>query len=540
MVYVLRLRRNWMSYVVRQGILSWGDVIRIKGASVPKRREDPENRESLSLEVAMKKAIVLFLFFGVTGVSRAASIAGGPLPEGRNLVENPGFEMIDSTSGLPAGWRTAVPRQEVAPAFSADSSMSHSGRSSARTEAKGSPGTLGYWVTTVKGIRKDAGNDDFGMTQLTLRGTDFLSARYYRVSCFFRTREIDYPARSVWIRVNWMDAKGREVFSELVSRFTKDGEWYRADQVLAAPQPARSLSLYLCLQWTNTGTVWWDDVSVEEVPAPAPRRIKMATISYEPRDRTTPEQNRSFYAEKIAAAGKLGVDLLCLGEGITLVSTGKDFAAVAESIPGPTSQILGEAARKARLYVVAGIYERDGPLIYNTALLIDREGKVAGKYRKTHLPETEVLGGLTPGSSYPVFRTDFGTVGIEICYDNFFPEVARSLALNGAEIILLPIWGDLRGQDYAWDIVARARAIDNAVFLVASIYSNRRSLIINPDGRILADTGRDDGLVTADVDLNTRTMERWLSVGSYGEWKNLYPQERRSETYAPLMKPPRD
>ncbi len=489
----------------------------------------------------MKKAIGLFLFFCVTGDGwAAASIAGSPPEAGRNLVENSGFEALDPVSGLPAGWRTVVPRQEVAPAFSADASVSHSGRSSARTEAKGSPGTLGYWVTTVKGIRREVGSDDFGMTQLTLRGTDFLSARYYRVACFFKTQGIESPARSVWIRINWLDAQGREVFTELLSRFERDGEWYRAEQVLAAPQPARGLSLHLCLQWTSTGTVWWDDVSVEEVPAPAPRRIKLAAISYEPPGRSTPEENRKFYADKIAAAGRLGVDLLCLGEGISLVSTGKDFASVAEPIPGPTSRILGEAARQSRLYVVAGIYERDGPLIYNTALLIDREGKVAGKYRKTHLPETEVLGGLTPGSEYPVFKTDFGAVGIEICYDNFFPEVARSLALNGAEIILLPIWGDLRGQDYAWDIVARARAIDNAVFLVASIYSNRRSLIINPDGRILADTGRDDGLVTAEVDLNTRTMERWLSVGSYGEWKNLYPQERRTETYTPLIKAPND
>jgi predicted amidohydrolase len=285
------------------------------------------------------------------------------------------------------------------------------------------------------------------------------------------------------------------------------------------------------LQWTARGTVWWDDVSVEEALTPAPRRIKVAAVSFRPPQGSTPDENRRFYAGKAAEAGRLDVDLLCLGEGISLVSTGKSFADVAEPVPGPTSRALGEAARKSKMYIVAGIYEREGSLIYNTALLIDREGNVAGRYRKTHLPETEVDGGLTPGASYPVFKTDFGTVGIQICYDNFFPEVVRNLAMNGAEIILLPIWGDLRGQGYAWDIVARARAIDNAVFLVASIYSDRRSLIISPDGHVLADTGRADGLITADIDMNSRTFERWLSVGSYGEWKNLYPQERRPETY---------
>jgi predicted amidohydrolase len=148
------------------------------------------------------------------------------------------------------------------------------------------------------------------------------------------------------------------------------------------------------------------------------------------------------------------------------------------------------------------------------------------------MPQTEIEGGLSPGSEYPVFRTDFGIIGIQICYDNFFPEVSRSLALKGAEIIFLPIWGDTRGDFYEWDIVARARAIDNAVYLVASMYDGPdKSLIIDPDGKILPDDDGFKGLKTASIDLSKRTFERWLSVNGYGEWKNLFPQERRSETY---------
>jgi predicted amidohydrolase len=485
----------------------------------------------------MRRASGLFVLFWATGIPCACPVAAAQGSQ-RNLVENYGFENVDASNGLPAGWQTVTPRQEVGPAFTVDSAVSHSGKLSARITSNGSPGAFGYWRTTVKGIQAGARTEAFGASELTVRGADFLSNRSYRVSCFFKTQGIESPRKNIWIRVVWLTGREQEVFTEFLSRIVREGEWYHADQVLAAPQPARSLSLQLGFQWSATGTVWWDDVSVEEAAPPAPRRIRVATVSYQPPRDSTPEKNRSFYAEKIAAAGRLGADLLCLGEGITVVSTGRSFAAVAEPVPGPTCQVLGEAARKARLYVVAGIYEREGPLIYNTAVLLDREGRVAGKYRKTHLPETEVEAGLTPGSSYPVFKTDFGTVGIEICYDNFFPEVVRSLALNGAEIVLLPIWGDLRGEDYAWDIVARARAIDNAVYMVASIYSNRRSLIISPDGRILADTGRNDGLVTAEIDLNTRTFERWLSVGSYGEWRNLYSRERRAETYTGLVESP--
>jgi predicted amidohydrolase len=487
----------------------------------------------------MKNANRLAPFILATVVTCSLPTVAAVPESTRNLAKNPGFEALDSVSALPSGWHTSAPRQEIAPEFALDSSVAHSGRYSARTAAKGSPGTLGLWTATITGIRAEAGAGDLGSTALTMRGNEFLSSESYRVGCYFRIKGIESPSRNIWIRVTWQDRKGRDVLTEMLSRFEREGEWYHVDQTLIAPLAARRLKLDLVLQWTGAGTVWWDDVSVEKVPAAGPRRIRVATVSYQPPGSSTPQENLRFYAEKIAAAGRLGVDLLCLGEGITLVSTGKTFNDVAEPVPGPTSLALGEAARKARLYVVAGIYEREGSLIFNTALLIDREGRVAGKYRKTHLPETEVLGGLTPGSSYPVFKTDFGTVGIEICYDNFFPEVARNLTLQGAEIILLPIWGDLRGQEYAWDVVARARAIDNSVFFIASIYSNRRSLIIDPDGHILADTGRDEGLVTAEIDLNSRTFERWLSVGSYGEWKNLFPQERRPETYQGLSESPR-
>lgn len=482
----------------------------------------------------MRKTTVVFLLVWGTSILFLPPAVCEAQSLTSNLVENPGFEVSNPATHMPQGWRTVSPRNEIAPAFELDSAVSHSGKFSARATAKGSPGTLGYWVATVKGIREGDKAEDFEPSALTVRGVDFLSTRGYRVGCYFKTSGIEFPARSIWIRVNWLDGRGQEVFTEYLTRSAKEGEWYRAEQVLTAPRAARALSIELVLQWTPKGTVWWDDVSVEEAPIPGPRRVRLATVYDEPPYRSTPEQNRKFYAQKIEDAGKLGVDLLCLGEGVTLVSTGKRYADVAEPVPGPTSQALGEAARKSRLYVVAGIYEREGPLIYNTALLIDRDGNVAGKYRKTHLPETEVNGGLTPGSTYPVFRTDFGTVGIEICYDYAFPEVTRNLALEGAEIVLVPIWGDLRENQSTWDIVARARAIDNAVYLVASIYSNRRSLIINPNGRILADTGGSQGLVTADVDLNARTFERWLSVASYGEWRGLFPKERRSETYKGL------
>jgi predicted amidohydrolase len=113
-------------------------------------------------------------------------------------------------------------------------------------------------------------------------------------------------------------------------------------------------------------------------------------------------------------------------------------------------------AVKHDLYIVAGLLEREGPAIYNVAVLISPDGKVIGKYRKVTLPRGEIEAGITPGRDYPVFETRFGKVGMMICYDGFFPEVARALAIQGAEVIVWPVWG-------CNPLLASARACENHV-----------------------------------------------------------------------------
>ena len=109
--------------------------------------------------------------------------------------------------------------------------------------------------------------------------------------------------------------------------------------------------------------------------------------------------------------------------------------------------------------------------------------------------------------------------------------------MKGADIILNPIWGDVRGDNNEWDIVARTRAIDNAVFFISSMYDGRDgSLIIDPDGKILGDKDHIKGLASAEINLSSRTFEHWLSVSGYGEWKNLVWKERNAGTYQGLVK----
>src|SRR5260221_11128365 len=129
-------------------------------------------------------------------------------------------------------------------------------------------------------------------------------------------------------------------------------------------------------------------------------------------------------------------------------------------------------------FIVAGICTGEGAVFKNTAVLIDRAGRFIGKYRKVYLPREEIEGGLTPGNDYPVFRTDFGKVGMMICWDLQYADPARALALRGAEMILMPIWG---GNE----ALAKARAIENQVFLVSSGYDYPTS-IMDPTSGLLA------------------------------------------------------
>src|SRR5262249_14956245 len=125
----------------------------------------------------------------------------------------------------------------------------------------------------------------------------------------------------------------------------------------------------------------------------------------------------------------------------------------------------GELAKKHNCYIVPGLLERDGRLVYNVAVLLGPDGKMIGKYRKASLPRGEIEGGITPGDEFPVFPTRFGKVGMMVCYDGFFPEVARQLALNGAEVIAFPVAG-------CNPALVSARACENHVFIVSSTYTD--------------------------------------------------------------------
>ncbi|MEN6305739.1 MAG: carbon-nitrogen hydrolase family protein [Armatimonadia bacterium] len=354
----------------------------------------------------------------------------------------------------------------------------------------------------------------------------------FTVECL--VHEVPYPYQAIGVRVDWLrEGKLVDPAGRLVSGPTVTGEHTKFEDVLVAPEGADAARILLECHWLQGGTVTWQSAGMAPAEQPAPRKVKVGTVYLRPQN-TTPEQNLELWCDQIREAGRLGLDIVCLCEAMLSVGTGKSGIDVAEPIPGPATERLGQASREANVWVVACLNERVGERVYNTGVLLDRQGNVAGKYHKTHLPREEWRQGVTPGSEYPVFKTDFGTVAIQICYDWFFPEVVTAFAAQGAEIVFAPTWGttfaDKEGKAEG-ETVFRVRARDNGVYMVPSVYDGS-SMVIDPLGRILASSEGQTGVFWAEVDLSEREPLWWV-----GHWRAIGPRDRMPYTYAPLVDP---
>jgi len=437
----------------------------------------------------------------------AACIAAQGAEGEKELVLNAAFGDAGA-SGLPAQWAQWAPLWEKA-----------------RAAVRRVP----------EGLLVEATEEPFAVGGVSQELKGVKGGQAYAVEAACELRKIASPLRSVMVRLGWTK-KGQLLHPAgwLVRGPAVDGAGAKFQDVLIAPAEADGATLSLEVKWPQGGSVLWKRVSVRPTEPPKPRKVKVGTVHLRPKD-STPERNLELYCAQIDAAGKLGLDIVCLPEAITLVGTGRSFPECAEPIPGPSTQRLGEAARRNRLWVVAGLLEREGTRLYNTAVLLDRQGKLAGKYRKIHLPREEWTKGITPGHEYPVFRTDFGTIAIQICYDWFFPEPESIFALQGAEILFAPTWGttfpDREGR-VEGENVFRVRARDNGIYLVPSVFDGS-SMVIDPMGRILASNRGQEGVFWCEIDLATRELLEWV-----GHWRSIGPRDRMPGTYRPLEEEP--
>jgi predicted amidohydrolase len=405
-----------------------------------------------------------------------------------------GWICLCAAMAQPGGWTVWCAREELRPDTAREGEW-------LVVRGGGRPESYGGWVRRVDGIRGGA---------------------WYRFAAEYVARGVQAENWQVVARLDWLDAQGRRAGQpEYAAWIEKQGDATRLSVTAPAPANAAAAKLELLLANAPSGEVRWRNARLEEIPAPAPRRIRVAAVNLRPESTAGPAESVEQFLRTVDQRVNGRADLILLPEGITIIGTGKSYVEVAETVPGPTTEKLGALARRHKAWVAAGIYERDGRAVYNTAVLVDREGRLAGKYRKVYLPREEVERGLTPGNAYPVFETDFGRVGLMICYDVFFPDPARALAAQGADMILLPIWG---GDE----TLAAARAIENKVFLVASGYDHP-TYIMDPDGKRVAQAPQRGEAAIAEIDLSRRYADPWL-----GDMRTRRLKEIRLDVPTPL------
>jgi beta-ureidopropionase len=250
----------------------------------------------------------------------------------------------------------------------------------------------------------------------------------------------------------------------------------------------------------------------------------------------------------VEKAGKAGVQMLCLQEVFDTPyfcpAQTPFWYDAAEPVPGPTTNLMAEYAKRYGMALVVPLYEREmAGVYYNTAAVLDADGSYLGKYRKTHIPQTSGFWEkyyFKPGNlGYPVFRTQHGVVGVYICYDRHFPEGARLLGLHGAEVVFNPSATVAGLSQYLWKLEQPAHAVANGYFVgainrvgteapwnIGRFYGN--SYFVDPRGKFLVEATEDkDELVTASMDLDQIEEVRRV-------WQ--FYRDRRPETYEELTK----
>jgi len=230
------------------------------------------------------------------------------------------------------------------------------------------------------------------------------------------------------------------------------------------------------------------------------RHVTVASVSTKPSYSPDTEIDKlldeaAHYAWR---ARQMGADILAFPEIYPHIDSTKKSAEAAEELPTPTTERMMTEARKLGMYIIWPQYTREDDQVYNSAVLINRDGEISGIYHKVHPTIGEIEDGIVPGTRMPTFETDFGTIGMAICYDLNFRDIMSGLKKNGAEIVFFC-------SAYRAGLQARAWAFELGCYIVTAIMTDLGQ-IVDLTGRQLVESYFHNPVIVHDINLNRRLL----------------------------------
>ncbi len=295
-------------------------------------------------------------------------------------------------------------------------------------------------------------------------------------------------------------------------------------------------------------------MAVEHKGASAPK-FKVGVVQM--RSTANTDENLARAAQKVREAAARGAQIICIDELFRSEyfcrEENADLFSLAESIPGPTTETLAAVAKEKSVALVVSVFERRAPGVYhNSAVVVDADGTLLGRYRKMHIPDDPLYFEkfyFTPGDlGFPIFDTKFARIGVQICWDQWYPEGARLIALQGAQVIFYPTsigWHPSEKKKFgaaqldAWKTIQRAHAIANGTYVAvanrvgfegtkkAGLEFWGHSFVASPFGETLAEAGdkKEEILVVeCDPAKSEDTRRNWPFL-----------RDRRIDAYQPIL-----
>lgn len=309
------------------------------------------------------------------------------------------------------------------------------------------------------------------------------------------------------------DRGGRQLLREHAKDTLRDGVYLRFSDVLEIQPNACRLELELWIKGKGASGEWYLP-TLTPTDAPAPRVVRVAPVhlKWSAELGATKESRFDAFLRVLDTLGERGVDLVVFGEDAYGGGLGLNHEERCATLEREIHAALGKKAKEYTTYIVYCGLESADDRYYNTAFLYGRDGELVGKYRKTHLPVTELDDGIAPGEELPVFDTDFGRIALLVCFDQFFPECAKALASKGTELICIPTVGD----DH---IASLALAMYTGTYLaVAGVNTEndfgwKPTRVVDPLGRILSQTDICCDFAYCEIDLSKKVRRHWMSTG---------------------------